>query len=180
MEEATAAAERSLHQPGGVTKHISLGGQFGAWQPPPRSEAQEELPQAAEVGSKRPYDDDSCSVSSTSSDEEEPEERKKKHKKKKKKKKKKHKKKKHKKEKRESEQRVVGVPDSRLDPVDWMAQRLAKQYAKAERKAQKKKKAMDSANSSGDGITSLRAKWGGGDMGKVQTPLDMCHSGLEG
>ena len=187
----------------------------GGWKPPPRAEAPaEEPPPAEEVAAtgKRPYDDDSCSVSSTSSDESEEDEeearkRRKKEKKekvrahparallavltgllkntprapahqkkaKKKKAKKKHKKQRHK--DRDKAPASSAAPDSRLDPVDWMAQRLAKQYAKEERKAAKKQAALSASHASGSGISDLRAKWGGGDMSKVREPLNMCHSG---
>ena len=115
------------------------------------------------------------------------------HKKRKKHKKEKHQKRKRGKDKKRSKRRkrsrshspsssssadIDAVLDSRLNPEDWMAQRLAKGYAKAERA--EKRKALRKSTGTGQGIAALRAEWSGGDMAGIRAPQDMCRSGLEG
>ena len=149
--------------------------QFGGWCPPPPSEGsassakQDEAAEHEEHSGKRRADH---------GDEMERKRRRtdKKHKREKKHKKKKHKKK-HKKRRKhtdsssddsdsgESEGEAgVASAHSSLAPDDWFAARLAKGYAKAERAAQRKKKAKEAAMRKGQDINALRAEWSGADV----------------
>lgn len=75
---------------------------------------------------------------------------------------------------------AASAAHSSLAPDDWFAARLAKGYAKAERAEQKKKKAKEAYMRSGTDINALRAEFGGGDLGSVRAPDNMCRGGLEG
>ena len=65
----------------------------------------------------------------------------------------------------DSEGGADAVPaHSSLAPDDWFAARLAKGYAKAERAAQRKKKAKEAAMQKGQDISARRAEWSGADV----------------
>ena len=58
----------------------------------------------------------------------------------------------------------VAPTHSSLAPDEWFAARLAKGYAKAERAAERKKKAKAAATQRGQDISALRAEWSGADV----------------
>jgi outer membrane biosynthesis protein TonB len=177
--------------------------QFGGWKLPEKEPAEqkpgEDLDGAPEAAAAAAWDDAAAvaAVEGASSKRRRKEkDRKKKKKKHKKQKKPKHKKSKGKKSKHKSSRNsssseedssssvegagIASSLDSRLNPEDWFAQRLAKGYAKEERAAKRLKAKARGAGSGGESITDLRAQWGGGAMTGVKAPLNMCRSGLEG
>ena len=149
--------------------------QFGGWCPPPPSEQppSEGSASSAKQDEADEHDEHSGKRRADQGDEME---RKKRRTDKKHKREKKHKKK-HKKRRKhtgsssddsdsgDSEGGAGVAPaHSSLAPDDWFAARLAKGYAKAERAAQRKKKAKEAAMQKGQDINALRAEWSGADV----------------